>query len=334
MKTTSLHNAPTPAGHAGPSDHGDEHDEHDEGLATDLPRLLAFAVPGAATTDVVTPPAPALIGRRRLLGMGAGLVGGVGAMTLLAACGSGSSGSAGSTATTATTAPTAGSTADGNSGTAASADSTAATASAGSEIPDETAGPYPGDGTNGPNALTESGVVRTDIRSSFGSSNGTADGIETTMTLTIADAATGDPIPGAALYLWHCNRDGQYSMYDITNENYLRGVQVADDAGVVHFTSIFPGCYSGRWPHAHFEVYGSIDDATVGSNAIKTSQIAYPEAACNEAYTATGYESSVTNLSRVSLATDNVFRDGAEDQLAAITGSPSDGFELSLLIRI
>src|SRR5262245_49690676 len=36
-------------------------------------------------------------------------------------------------------------------------------------IPEETAGPYPGDGSNGPNLLSETGVVRSDIRSSIGS---------------------------------------------------------------------------------------------------------------------------------------------------------------------
>ena len=36
------------------------------------------------------------------------------------------------------------------------------------EIPEETAGPFPGDGSNGPNVLTESGVVRSDITASFG----------------------------------------------------------------------------------------------------------------------------------------------------------------------
>ncbi len=35
-------------------------------------------------------------------------------------------------------------------------------------IPQETEGPYPGDGTNGPNALAASGIVRPDIRSSVG----------------------------------------------------------------------------------------------------------------------------------------------------------------------
>jgi hypothetical protein len=34
-------------------------------------------------------------------------------------------------------------------------------------IPEETAGPFPGDGSNGPDVLSQSGVVRQDIRSSF-----------------------------------------------------------------------------------------------------------------------------------------------------------------------
>ena len=31
------------------------------------------------------------------------------------------------------------------------------------EIPEETAGPYPGDGSNGPDVLAEDGIVRQDI---------------------------------------------------------------------------------------------------------------------------------------------------------------------------
>ena len=68
------------------------------------------------------------------------------------------------------------------------------------------------------------------------------------------------------MYLWHCTADGNYSLYSsgITNQNYLRGVQVSDASGLVSFTSIFPGCYSGRWPHIHFEVYRSLALATSG----------------------------------------------------------------------
>src|SRR5258706_9539360 len=52
-----------------------------------------------------------------------------------------------------------------------------------SRIPSETAGPYPGDGTNGPNVLTIAGINRSDIRTSVGSASGTADGVAFTVTI-------------------------------------------------------------------------------------------------------------------------------------------------------
>ncbi|NUQ88411.1 MAG: 3,4-dioxygenase subunit beta, partial [Glycomyces artemisiae] len=154
---------------------------------------------------------------------------------------------------------------------------TAASAEDLTEIPEETAGPYPGDGSNGPDILEQSGVVRSDIRSSFGDSTTAAEGVGLDIELTLYDMANDNArFEGAAVYLWHCNRDGEYSMYSeaIANENYLRGVQVADADGVVKFTSIFPACYDGRWPHMHFEVYQSLADATSYSNKLRTSQLA------------------------------------------------------------
>jgi protocatechuate 3,4-dioxygenase beta subunit len=96
----------------------------------------------------------------------------------------------------------------------------------------------------------------------------------------------------------------------VTKENYLRGVQETDDRGQVRFTTIFPACYSGRWPHIHFEVYPSLAKATNSANKIATSQMALPEATAKAVYATTGYEQSTSNLSRVSLASDNVFSDG------------------------
>lgn len=200
------------------------------------------------------------------------------------------------------------------------------------EIPEETSGPYPGDGSNGPNVLDDAGVVRSDITSSFGSSTTKARGIPLGITMTILNHDEGDgPYAGAAVYLWHCDRDGQYSMYSqaVRNENYLRGVQVADSSGTVTFTSVVPGCYSGRWPHLHFEVYPSLDSATSSGNKIATSQIALLESACREAYATPGYERSLANINRVSLDRDNVFGDGYDLQLPGITGNPASGFALT-----
>ncbi|CUU54636.1 Dioxygenase [Parafrankia irregularis] len=202
------------------------------------------------------------------------------------------------------------------------------------EIPEETAGPYPGDGSNGPDVLEQDGIIRSDIRSSFGDASGTAEGIPMTLELTITDLAnSAAPFAGAAVYVWHCDRDGKYSLYSegITGENYLRGVQVADESGVVRFTSIFPACYSGRWPHIHFEVYPDQSSITDSTKAIATSQVALPKEICDAAYTETGYEQSVTNLAQVTLDNDNVFGDdSAARQLGTVTGSATAGYQVSL----
>ncbi|GAA2606662.1 dioxygenase family protein [Paractinoplanes durhamensis] len=215
-----------------------------------------------------------------------------------------------------------------------SASTSASASSSTGEIPDETAGPYPGDGSNGPNVLTESGIVRSDITSSFGDASGKAEGVPMTLTLTIKDLAdAGAAYAGVAVYVWHCTRSGEYSMYStgITGENYLRGVQIADSAGQVTFTSIFPACYSGRWPHIHFEVYPDQASITSASNAIATSQVAMPKSDCDTVYATTGYSASVSNLAQVSLASDNVFGDDSGVlQLATVTGDVTKGYAVSL----
>ncbi|MDY7231287.1 intradiol ring-cleavage dioxygenase [Hyalangium rubrum] len=206
-----------------------------------------------------------------------------------------------------------------------------------SRIPEETAGPYPGDGSNGPNVLSQSGVVRSDIRSSVGSATGTAEGVPLTVTLTLVDSSNGcTPLSGHAVYLWHCDREGRYSLYSsgVTNQNYLRGVQATDSNGQVTFTTIFPACYSGRWPHIHFEVYPNLASATSAGNKLATSQLALPEDACDAVYATTGYQSSVTNLQRVTLSNDNVFSDGSDSQLATVTGSVSGGYVATLTVAI
>jgi protocatechuate 3,4-dioxygenase beta subunit len=212
------------------------------------------------------------------------------------------------------------------------------TSGASGELPDETAGPYPGDGSNGPDVLEESGIIRSDIRSSIGDFTGTAEGVPMTLELALSDlAAGGSPFAGVAVYVWHCDREGRYSMYSegADDQNYLRGAQVADADGLVRFTSIFPACYPGRWPHIHFEVYPDRDSITDAANAIATSQVALPKATCDQVYATTGYEQSAQNLTGVSLATDGVFADdGAARQLATVTGNVDDGYTVKLAVRV
>ena len=261
--------------------------------------------------------------RRRALA----LLGGGGIAAVLAACSSGSDATSSSTTSTTDV-----------SGSGSSTSTTVAATGAGDAdceltTPEETGGPYPADGTNGPNVLTQDGVVRQDITSSFGEYSGVAEGVPLQIDLRILDSGAGcAPLAGAAVYLWHADQEGRYSLYSngVTDQNYLRGVQVAGDDGTLRFTSVFPGCYDGRWPHIHFEVYETQAAATSGRNAILTSQIALPESADVDVYATSGYEDSVTNLSRTSLESDMVFSDGADAQLPTVSGDAASGLTIQL----
>jgi protocatechuate 3,4-dioxygenase beta subunit len=206
------------------------------------------------------------------------------------------------------------------------------------EIPAETAGPYPADGSNGPDVLSQSGIVRRDLSRSIGASTGRAAGVDFRFTMTLQNTSTCAPVKGLAVYAWHCDRAGRYSMYSagITDQNYLRGVQVTKDNGKVHFRSICPGCYSGRRPHVHFEVYASRYAATHGGEPIATSQLALPrKQSMHVDRKAAGYSASVTNLERISLRADNVFGDdGGTRQLAAVTGSIGNGYHAKLVVPV
>lgn len=209
--------------------------------------------------------------------------------------------------------------------------------SACTRIPAETAGPFPGDGSNGPNALAQSGIVRSDLRASFGASTKVAAGAPLEVELTVVDTKNAcRPLAGAALYLWHVDAEGRYSMYSAgaTAENYLRGVQVADANGVVRFTTVFPGAYTGRWPHIHFEVYPSLDAATSSANKLATSQLALPEDVCRQVYSGSGYPGSLANLAQTPLARDTVFADGVTLQMATVSGSLNAGYRASLVVGI
>jgi protocatechuate 3,4-dioxygenase beta subunit len=215
-------------------------------------------------------------------------------------------------------------------GDAATTSGTASATAAG-ELPEETAGPFPGDGSNGANILARSGVVRSDITSSFGDSTTKAAGVPLSIAMTILDFdADSAPLTGAAVYVWHCSMAGEYSLYSsaIANENYLRGVQQTDAEGKVTFTSIFPAAYRGRWPHIHFEVYPSLAKATNSQNKIATSQLALPEATANAVYATAGYEESLPNMTQTTLASDMVFGDGYDLQLPTVTGNVKQGYAL------
>lgn len=308
----------------------EDHD-HDGGLAHDLKTI-----------------GKNLIGRRRALAVLAS-AGGFAAVT---ACGgddgsssSGTSGSTGSTGTSSTSSTSSTSTSSTSSSTTTSGGTSSSSCIA---DPTETNGPYPADGTNSAsgstsNVLTVSGVVRSDIRSSFINSTTTADGVQLELTLQLVDVNNGcAAIEGAAIYIWQCDAAGKYSLYSsgVTTESYLRGVQVTDAEGKVTFTTIYPACYSGRWPHIHFEIFtGGLTSASTGRTASLISQLALPAATNTAVFTGdTRYTASIANYNAISLSSDNVFGDNSSAQIAQMTptlsGSLTAGYTGTALIGI
>ena len=270
-----------------------------------LDRPAEDVVDQGAGFDITT-----LVTRRRVLGIvGAGA--GAGALAL-AAC---STGTASTTTTAAATAPV----------------------TPAGEIPEETNGPYPADGTNGINVLEESGIVRRDITSSLDGGT-TADGVPLSLTFTVTDTANGGvPFDGVAVYAWQCDAQGRYSMYSegVEDQTYLRGIQIADADGTATFETIVPGCYTGRWTHLHFEIYPDADSATDAVHAIATSQVAFPQDMLDAVYELDTYPESARNLAQVgSLDNDNVFGDGYDLQMGTFTGDTATGYVGTLTVAV
>lgn len=196
--------------------------------------------------------------------------------------------------------------------------------------PSEMAGPFPADGSNRAhgtlaNVLADSGIVRRDMRRNLGDAGAPAEGVKLRLALTLISVGSScTPLADHAIYLWHCDAAGQYSVYELPDLTYLRAVGVSSSAGTVEFETIVPGCYSGRYPHMHFEVYPNLTTAVDYRNRLLTSQLAVPAEACRAVYeTDPAYRQSKSNFKNVSLRQDGIFRDNTPRQLAAQTLSMS-----------
>lgn len=255
--------------------------------------------------------------RRRLLGA----IGSLGAAVVWG-CGGAESG----TTTTSGTTSTAGTDTRTSSTTTSTAAGGTGTAGACAIIPQETQGPYPLLAI-----LSNAAMLRQDITEG-------KTGVPLTLRLKLVSVnGSCAPIANAAVYVWHCDKDGVYSGYSTnTNGNtlgqtFLRGIQVSDANGEVTFTTIYPGWYAGRITHVHFQIYLA-DNLQVTATA--TSQIAFPQADTTAVYNSTLYVTRGQNTSVTSFAADNVFSDGTTYQMAALTGDAANGYTATLTVGI
>jgi protocatechuate 3,4-dioxygenase beta subunit len=200
--------------------------------------------------------------------------------------------------------------------------------------PTETRGPYPADGVGGRgglNVLNLQGVVRQDLRSSFAGLTGTAPGVPLELELQLTGTANCSPLARRAVYLWQNDAAGDYSLYTRREVNYLRGLQAADAQGRVQFTLIVPGCYGGRYPHCHFEVFADQAAAIAGAAPLLVSQLAFPAQECRAIYRSDArYGDSLVNLEALPIERDFVFADadpaGLARQTIALSGDAQRGY--------
>jgi protocatechuate 3,4-dioxygenase beta subunit len=274
------------------------------------------------------------------------VLGALGSLGLVAFSGCGGGGSSGTSATS-TLAPilSSGTSTPATTTTTATTTATAADTSTSTNacqvVPEETAGPYPADGSsasnNTYNVLALDGIVRSDIRTNIGGTAQVA-GAPLTITITLTNTKTScAPLAGYAVYLWHCTREGTYSVYTTQSlsDNHLRGVQETDANGTVSFKTVVPGCYAGRMPHMHLEIYPSLSNAKSSGNKVKTTQLAFPTETLRAIYNdAAGYSQSVANLNAISFATDNVFSDGTSLEMVNFSGDASSGYGANITIAI
>lgn len=207
-----------------------------------------------------------------------------------------------------------------------------------------TAGPFPADGSNKRNgkivdALRLGGAAREDIRTSLAGAQGVATGVPFNLKLRLLDEARDcAPRGKLAVYVWHCDAPGRYSMYDkgVEEQDYLRGIQVFDDAGVARFSSIYPGCYPGRVPHVHFEVFRDLSAATRGGRPLLTSQFALPLPISDRIYRESrDYGGSAQALAKVDFRNDYVWDRGEPaGQIATVSGDPASAVNAEIDIAM
>jgi protocatechuate 3,4-dioxygenase beta subunit len=184
-------------------------------------------------------------------------------------------------------------------------------------IPSETEGPFPLDLTTANSAT----YFRQDVRED-------RTGTKLYLKMKIFGLDNCQTMPNVRVNIWHCDKDGIYSGYNnaqnpgSTSTTWLRGYQMTDANGEVNFVSIFPGWYTGRICHIHFQVY-------VSSVYKAVSQMSFDIPTKNALYAANS-SLYTKGADPTTLSDDNIFSDGYSQQIATLTAN-TDGSHNSYL---
>jgi protocatechuate 3,4-dioxygenase beta subunit len=136
-------------------------------------------------------------------------------------------------------------------------------------------------------------------------------GVPLLLRLTVVDASTCKPIPGAAVDVWHCDASGVYSGFGAGSRSrtFMRGIQRTDRSGLARFRTVYPGWYQGRTVHIHVKVH-------VAGNVVHTGQLYFPDSLTDKVFRRKPYSRRSKRTTRN--ANDFVFAQGGRRSLLSL----------------
>ena len=185
--------------------------------------------------------------------------------------------------------------------------------------------------TEGPYFVDEK-LNRSDVRSDP-SDNSVKQGMPLALAVRVLGVSGSScaPVKGAQVDIWQCDALGVYSdaqdpgFGSTKGKKFLRGYQVADDAGTVKFTTIYPGWYQGRATHLHFKVRANGREVT--------SQWFFDDALSEQIYTSEAPYSTKGVNGRLKNAGDDIYRQSNGTTVLKLTKTV-DGYSASFDVGI
>ncbi len=161
--------------------------------------------------------------------------------------------------------------------------------------------------TEGPYFVDEM-LKRADIRLDP-SDNSVKPGLPLQLTINVfkVDGVSCTPLKDVQVDIWHCDATGLYSDEAANNtvgKKFLRGYQLTDEKGVVSFTTVVPGWYSGRTVHIHMKVRTFSADGT--QSYAFNSQLFFDDTLMDQIFTQAPY--SGRGKRDTTNKTDNIYK--------------------------